>query len=136
MRIEAGRQRHGRGARQQRLHRREQHRIGVLGSGAEGIDPAHLAEQPHDLGEGQQDADHKHAEDQAVEAGIGDEGLRDLAIEDRRDKADDRQENQHREKEDLRTGQLVRVVIAFFNTSEPKDLNNAIRSHPDWLPST
>ena len=75
--------------RQQRLHRRKQHRLGDFGAGAEGIDPADLAEQPDDLQEGQQDADDQNAEDQPVEAGIGGEGRRDLAGQDGGDEGDD-----------------------------------------------
>ena len=59
----------------------------------------------------QQDADHENAEDQAVEAGIGGEGGGDLPGQDGGDEGDDGQEDQHRQQEDLRAGQLVRVVL-------------------------
>jgi hypothetical protein len=53
----------------------------------------------------------KHAEDQPVQARIGLEGRRNLAIEYRRDEAADRQEDQHGEQEDLRAGQVARIVV-------------------------
>ncbi|KAJ0336469.1 hypothetical protein COL154_014354, partial [Colletotrichum chrysophilum] len=62
------------------------------------------------LHEGEQDTDHKHAHDQPVEAGIGDESGRDLPGQYDCDEGDDGQEDNHGQHEDLRAGQLVRVV--------------------------
>ena len=59
----------------QRAHRREKHGIApdLFGAArrAEGIEPAHFRPQRQNVVEDQQDADQKHAEDEAVEAGIG-----------------------------------------------------------------
>ena len=72
----------------------------------------------------------KHADDQAVEAGIGDEGVRNLAVEDGGDEADDGQENEHRQEKDLRARQFVRIVVRDRrqDVRMPKDLKNAIRA--------
>ena len=51
------------------------------------------------------------AQDQAVEARIGDEGRRDLPVEDCRHEGRDRQEHQHRKQEHLRGRQRMRVVF-------------------------
>ena len=62
-----------------RRHRRQQHRRPVdreAGIGEpEAVDPGDFGEQPDHLPERQQDADQQHADDQAVEAGIGHEGV-------------------------------------------------------------
>ena len=73
------RDRHAAGAvAEDRRHRRQQHRRALdreAGVGeAEAVDPVDLGEQPDDLPERQQDADQQHAEDQRIEAGIGQEG--------------------------------------------------------------
>ena len=70
-------------------HRREQHRCRVDGDAgigdAEGVDPADLRIEAQHLAEGIDDADEQHADDQAVQAGIGQEAraeLLRLAVED------------------------------------------------------
>ena len=129
-----GRERHARGTRQHRLHRRKQHRFGDLGAGAEGVDPAHLAEQPHRLLERQEDADHENAEDQAVEAGIAGEGGGNLTGEDGGDEGDDGEEHQHRQDEDLRAGQPVRVVLHHVRRADQSKRPQDSHSSPDSVP--
>ena len=124
----AGREGHRRRAADHRLHRRQQHRFRGFGAGTEGVDPAHFAKQPPDLGEGKQDADHKHADDQAVEAGVGDEGGRDLTGQDGCDEGDDHQEDHHREEEDLWARQFVRVVDQDIRS--PAHAEGFEKSHP------
>ena len=63
----------------------------------------------------------KTADDQAVEAGIGDKGRGDLTVEDGDDESGDGQKNQHREQENLRAGKPVRIVArAAFRTPGAK----------------
>ena len=72
----------------QRLHRRQQHRFGRPRTPARNELTQRTSRNSRTTcGEGQQDADHQDAEDQAVEAGIGGEGCRDLARQDRGDEA-------------------------------------------------
>lgn len=80
-------------------HRRR-HAVGV--GRPLSIDPGDLAKQAHDGQDRQHDADRQNAENQAVEAGIGHEGADDLAIEDQRDEARQRQEQDHANEKDLR----------------------------------
>ena len=85
---------------------------GAVGPGAgQRIDPADFAEQPDDLPESEQRADRQHAEDQAVQAGIGAEGERDLLIEDENDEPDQRQERRHADQENARGGEQADIRI-------------------------
>ena len=52
---------------------------------AEAVDPGDFRKQPDDAMERQDDADEENAEDQAVEPGIGHEGVEDLALQHERD---------------------------------------------------
>ena len=94
--------------------------IAFMGASSKGIDPAHFAEQPPDLHEGEQDADRQHAEDQAVEARIGDEGGGDLAGENDADEGDDGEEDHHRQHEHLRAGQPVGIVAQYVRAARPE----------------
>ena len=49
---------------------------------AESVDPGDFRKQPQHLPERQHDADQQHADDQRIEAGIGEERLPDLAVQD------------------------------------------------------
>ena len=75
-----GRDRHAADAvAEQRRHRRQQHRRALdLDAGlgdAEGVDPADFGKQAEDLPERQADADEQHGDDDAVQAGVGEEGV-------------------------------------------------------------
>ena len=84
---------------QERRHRREQHRRALdrkAGVGEpEAVDPVDLGEQPDDLPEGQHDADGEHADDQRVEARIGEERGPDLPVEHDHDERAQDQEHHH-----------------------------------------
>ena len=95
-------------------HRREQYggRRGAVGHGAgQRVDPVYFAEQPDNLPEGEQRADRQHAEDEAVQAGIGAEGERDLLIEDENDESDQGQERRHPHQENTRGGEQADIRI-------------------------
>jgi hypothetical protein len=97
-------------AAKHRLHRRQQDGGGGFHAGAEGVHPPNLAKQAADLREGEQNADDEHAEDQAVQAGIGGKGRVDLAGQNDGDEADQPQKDDHGEQEHLRTGKLVGII--------------------------
>ncbi len=71
----------------------------------------YFAEQPDNLPEGEQRADRQHAEDEAVQAGIGAEGDRDLLIEDENDEADQGQERRHPHEENTWRGKQADIRI-------------------------
>ena len=100
---------------QDRRHRRQQHRRPLdreAGIGeAEAVDPGDLGEQPDHLPERQHDADQQHADDQRVEAGIGEEGGPDLPVEDDDDQRAQDQEHQHPDQKDPGRGKLERVEV-------------------------
>ena len=85
-------------------------RIGGLGGSTpfvglpERVDPADLGKQPHHLPDRQHDADERHADDQAVEARIGHEGVDDLPVEDEGHKPCQNQEDRHADQIDPRWG--------------------------------
>ncbi len=72
---------------EQRRHRRQQHRrLAHFEAGigdAEAVHPLHFRREARDLAEGEDDADEQHAEDDAVEARIIEEGGPDLPVEHR-----------------------------------------------------
>ena len=70
------------------------------------IDPGHFGIQPHHLPERQDDADHQHAADQRVEAGIGEERGHDLLVEHRHHQRAQHQEHHHPHQKDPGRGQL------------------------------
>ena len=126
--VEAGRDRiedaahHLRGDRhaadavaEQRRHRRQQHRRALdreAGIGEpEAVDPVDLGEQPDHLPEREQDADQQHADDQRVEAGIGEEGRPDLLVEHDHDERAQDQEHQHPDQKNPGRGQLERIEV-------------------------
>ncbi len=65
-----------------------------------------------DLPERQQDADHEHADDQAVEAGIGEERRDDLLVEDDGEQAAENEKDQHPHEENSRRGEFIWVECA------------------------
>ena len=62
---------------------------------AQGVDPAHLREQPPDLPDRQDGADQHDADDQRVEARIGEKRGKDLTIEDEGDEPRQNQKDRH-----------------------------------------
>ena len=130
-----GRERHARGARQQRLHRRQQNRFVDLGAGPEGVDPAHLAKQPQGLQEGQDDADDENADDQSIETRVACEGCRYLACEDGGDEGHDGQEDHHRKKKHLRARKPVRIVFDHVGRTDQSDRSQNAHSRPDSVPA-
>ena len=84
--------------------------------------------------EGQEDADHENAEDEPVEAGIAGEGGGDLPGEDSGDEGDDGEEHQHRQDEDLRAGQPVRVVLHHVGRADQAQGPQYAHSRPDSVP--
>ena len=87
---------------------------------AEGIDPAHFRHQADDVAHRHGDADDEHADDQPVQAGIGHEGVRHLAVEDERHKRRDDQEDDHPDQEDPRTRKHIGVEVAGHRSSSTK----------------
>jgi hypothetical protein len=83
------------------------------------VDPADLGEQAGDLAEGEDDADQPDGEDQAVEAGIGEEGRLDLAVEQHDQEGRDDQEDHHPPQVHLRTRQLRALVLARHGAPRP-----------------
>ena len=71
----------------------------------------YFAEQPDNLPEGEQRADRQHAQNEAVQTGIGAEGERDLLIEDENDESDQGQERRHPHQENARGGQQADIRI-------------------------
>ena len=87
-----------------RRHRREQHRRALdreprIGE-PEAVDPVHLREQPDHLPERQRDADEEHADDQRIEARIGEERGPDLPVEHDHDERAQDQEHHHPDQKD------------------------------------
>src|SRR5690606_883506 len=76
------------------------------------IEPAHLRHKADDLVEDQHDTDEQNAEDETVEPRICHEGSVRLAIKDRRDEADQDQEDDHRPQEVGWIGELVAIAAA------------------------
>ena len=101
---------------EQRRHRRQQDRRPLdrdAGIGQpEAVDPGDFGEQPQHLPERQQDADHQHAEDQAVQARIGHEGAENLPVQHHADQAAEHQKYQHPHKKNARRGELVGIEFA------------------------
>ena len=101
-------------SREHGRHGREQHRRGLVGGDAgigdaEIVDPADLRIEPQHLAEGIDDADDQHADDEAVQAGIGQEAvpqLLRLAVEDDGEQDREDEEQAHPPQEDLRAGEL------------------------------
>ena len=95
-------------------HRREQRRRGLVGGDAgigdaEIVDPVDLGIEPQHLAERIDDADHQHADDQRIQAGIGQEAVAELsglAVEDDREQHGEDEEQAHAPQEDLRAGEL------------------------------
>ena len=90
---------------EQRRHRPEQARLthsSPPSTANQRIDPVDFAEQPEHLAEGEQRADRQHAENQAVEAGIGGEGEEDLLVENEDGEADQNQKRRHADEKDAR----------------------------------
>ena len=81
------------------------HRKAGIGD-AERIHPGDFRREPHHLPEREHDADDQHAEDQPVEAGIGEEGDPDLPVEHDRDQGAQDQEHQHADEKDPGRGQF------------------------------
>ena len=76
---------------------------------AEIVDPADLRIEPQHLAERVDDADHEHADDQRVQAGIGHEAVPELlrlAVEDDGEQDGEDEEEAHAPQENLRAGEL------------------------------
>ena len=91
-------------AAEHRRHRRQQFGFALGGKfrigAAIAVDPGYFGKQPDDVVERQDDADQQHGDDQAVEPGIGEEGVENLALQHERDQAAQDQEHQHPNEED------------------------------------
>ena len=86
--------------------------IGASRTEAEAVHPGDLGEQPDDLAEREQGADQENADDECVEARIGEEGGPDLAMQHRRHEAAQDQKHQHPHQEDAGRGELERVDVS------------------------
>ncbi len=95
-------------------HGREQGGRGLVGGDArigdaEIVDPVDLGVEPQHLAEGIDDADHEHADDQCVQARIGQEAvpqLLRLAVEDDGQQDGEDEEEAHAPQKNLRAGEL------------------------------
>ncbi len=97
----------------QRAHRRKQFGRATdlfdAAGGTKGVEPADFRTQAHRLRKHQNDADGEHAENEAVEPRIGHEGGVRLPIENRCQKADEDQKQNHSPEKRCGAGQLVAV---------------------------
>ena len=87
---------------QRRLARYRKARIGA----AETVDPGDFRKQPDDAMERQDDADDENADDQAIEPGIGHEGVEDLMLQHEGDQRAQDQEHQHPHQKDAGRAEL------------------------------
>ena len=99
---------------EQRRHRRQKDggaRDFEAGIGdTEAVHPRHLGQQAHHLPEGEDDADEQHAEDDAVQPGIVEEGPPDRLVEDGGQRHAEQHEDEHPHQEDAGRRKLMKRI--------------------------
>ena len=84
----------------------------------ESVHPADFREQAKHLAEGEEHADEQNGDDHAVQHGIGEEDVVGLPVEDEREEAGEDEEDDHPPEIDLRSGELIGIVLPCARSSE------------------